>query len=97
MRKTLRTEEAKTVIERVASMQPPQESWPAKRKPDGDLPACAPSRRARTALQVARNRQAVDDAFVASYIGLLKLRPATNALSAAERLQAVLRKGQQNS
>ena len=89
----VKLEEAKSVIERIAGMQPPAEARPVKRKRDDDPPACAPSRRAAVALQVKRNRQAVDDALVASHLGRLELRPTSNSLSAHERMQAVLKKG----
>ena len=51
------------------------------------------SRRLTVARQVKRNRQAEDDAFVASYIGRLELKPASQSLTASERLQRVLQKG----
>ena len=64
-----------------------------KRKACGQLPPDAPSRRARTAAQVKRNRQAAADATVAAYLSRLELKPSSNPLTAQERMQAVLARG----
>ena len=85
--------DAASVIERIAGWQAPAPTRPSKRKSEWELPPSAKRRRDEVARQVKRNRQAADDALVASHLGRLELKPAANPLTASERLQIVLQKG----
>ena len=84
---------AAAVIKHVASGLARTPAPPSKRKANRELPPSAKSRRDAVARQVMRNRQATDDALVASHIGRLELKPAAHPLTANERLQIVLEKG----
>ena len=84
---------AASVIERIVNLQAPAPSRTLKRNPDCQPPPRAPCRRAATAAQVKRNREAADDAMVASHVSRPELRPSSSRLTAHERLQAVLAKG----
>ena len=85
--------DAASVIERIVALQAPAPSRPLKRKPSCQPPPTAARRRAATAAQVKRNREAIDDAMVASHVSCLELRPSANPMTAQERLEAVLAKG----
>ena len=84
--------DAAAFIKQVASGLAEAPAQASSRKSVREL-SLTKSRRLTVARQVKRNRQAEDDAFVASSIGRLELKPASQSLTASERLQRVLLKG----